>query len=268
LKSFGLSADFTRSFTTTDLNPYYDSFVKWQFNKLNELGLLKFGKKYIVYSPKDNQPCADHDRRKGEGIKPIQLNIKLVSTKYGHMLCIVNEMSNHIFVNKKDQFVKFKLNNIDMISNEYGYSNFIHQTQHNETNIDCSPFTQTISQNDINDDYQIEYVDLDLDFGTGFYISSSNNNISKEKCNVINNNELSYYEPDGTVISRTNDKCIVALTYQWFINYNESELKEKVCHYVKNDMKNKSKNIYKKVLNKCKLSNFEETIERIIKNIK
>jgi leucyl-tRNA synthetase len=68
LQSFGLSADFSRSFITTDVNPYYDSFVKWQFNKLNEKGLLTFGKKDVVFSPKDNQVCADHDRSVGEGV--------------------------------------------------------------------------------------------------------------------------------------------------------------------------------------------------------
>ena len=34
LEAFGLAADFRRSFITTDVNPYYDSFVRWQFNTL------------------------------------------------------------------------------------------------------------------------------------------------------------------------------------------------------------------------------------------
>ena len=68
LQSMGLSADFSRSFITTDVNPYYDSFVKWQFSKLNEKGLLTFGKKDVVFSPKDDQVCADHDRSEGEGV--------------------------------------------------------------------------------------------------------------------------------------------------------------------------------------------------------
>lgn len=29
LKSFGLGCDWRRSFITTDMNPFYDSFVKW-----------------------------------------------------------------------------------------------------------------------------------------------------------------------------------------------------------------------------------------------
>jgi len=69
LKKFGASIDYRRSFITTDINPYYDKFIKWQFNKLNQQNKLKFGKKFVIYSPKDGQPCADHDRSVGEGIK-------------------------------------------------------------------------------------------------------------------------------------------------------------------------------------------------------
>jgi leucyl-tRNA synthetase len=34
LKALGVFVDWRRSFITTDVNPYYDSFVRWQFNKL------------------------------------------------------------------------------------------------------------------------------------------------------------------------------------------------------------------------------------------
>eukprot|EP01088_Endostelium_zonatum_P001736 TRINITY_DN1208_c0_g1_i1.p1 TRINITY_DN1208_c0_g1~~TRINITY_DN1208_c0_g1_i1.p1 ORF type:complete len:1111 (-),score=323.71 TRINITY_DN1208_c0_g1_i1:84-3416(-) len=70
LKKMGVRVDWRRSFITTDVNLYYDSFVRWQFRKLKELGKVKFGKRYSVYSPKDGQPCADHDRQTGEGVQP------------------------------------------------------------------------------------------------------------------------------------------------------------------------------------------------------
>ncbi|RWS26990.1 leucine--tRNA ligase: cytoplasmic-like protein, partial [Leptotrombidium deliense] len=70
LKSFGLKVDWRRSFITTDVNPYYDSFVRWQFLKLKEMNKIKFGKRYTIFSPKDNQPCMDHDRATGEGVAP------------------------------------------------------------------------------------------------------------------------------------------------------------------------------------------------------
>lgn len=85
IKKMGLKVDWRRSFITTDVNPYFDSFVKWQFRKLKESKLIDFGKRffffyslffilkfyrYTIYSPKDNQPCMDHDRASGEGVGP------------------------------------------------------------------------------------------------------------------------------------------------------------------------------------------------------
>src|ERR1700761_9402778 len=55
---------------TTDANPYYDSFVRWQFNKLYKQHKIKFGERYTIYSPKDGQPCMDHDRSEGEALGP------------------------------------------------------------------------------------------------------------------------------------------------------------------------------------------------------
>ncbi|XP_008985334.4 leucine--tRNA ligase, cytoplasmic isoform X4 [Callithrix jacchus] len=70
LKRMGLKVDWRRSFITTDVNPYYDSFVRWQFLTLRERNKIKFGKRYTIYSPKDGQPCMDHDRQTGEGVGP------------------------------------------------------------------------------------------------------------------------------------------------------------------------------------------------------
>lgn len=68
LTNIGARVDFRRSMVTTDRNPYYDAFVRWQMNRLKELGKIKFGKRYTVYSPKDGQACMDHDRSSGEGV--------------------------------------------------------------------------------------------------------------------------------------------------------------------------------------------------------
>ncbi len=45
LKEMGVCVDWRRSFITTDVNPYYDSFVRWQFEVLKGLGKIKFGKR-------------------------------------------------------------------------------------------------------------------------------------------------------------------------------------------------------------------------------
>lgn len=70
LKRFGLAADFRRTFITTDVNPYYDSFIRWQFNTLKKASKVLFGKRLSIFSPIEQQPCADHDRSTGEGVGP------------------------------------------------------------------------------------------------------------------------------------------------------------------------------------------------------
>ena len=81
LNNFGARIDWRRSFVTTDANPYYDAFVRWQMNRLKELDKIQYGVRYTVYSPKDGQPCMDHDRTEGEGVAPqdytaIKLKVK------------------------------------------------------------------------------------------------------------------------------------------------------------------------------------------------
>ncbi|KAL5787066.1 hypothetical protein ACOSP7_004015 [Xanthoceras sorbifolium] len=70
LKAFGLGCDWRRSFVTTEINPFFDSFVKWQMRKLKSMGKIIKDVRYTVYSPLDDQPCADHDRASGEGVQP------------------------------------------------------------------------------------------------------------------------------------------------------------------------------------------------------
>lgn len=75
LTSLGCHIDWRRSFITTDLNPFYDSFVKWQFRKLKKLGKIKFGKRQTIFSVLDGQACLDHDRSSGEGVLPKEYTI-------------------------------------------------------------------------------------------------------------------------------------------------------------------------------------------------
>ncbi|KAF2293927.1 hypothetical protein GH714_005743 [Hevea brasiliensis] len=70
LKAFGLGCDWRRTFVTTDINPYFDSFVQWQMRKLKSMGKIVKDLRYTIYSPLDGQPCADHDRASGEGVQP------------------------------------------------------------------------------------------------------------------------------------------------------------------------------------------------------
>mmetsp|Transcript_17323 Transcript_17323/g.60923 ORF Transcript_17323/g.60923 Transcript_17323/m.60923 type:complete len:1168 (-) Transcript_17323:78-3581(-) len=70
LTAFGCNVDWRRSFITTETNPYYDSFIRWQFRTLKRKDKVAFGKRPTVYSVLDGQACADHDRATGEGVGP------------------------------------------------------------------------------------------------------------------------------------------------------------------------------------------------------
>ena len=70
LQKLGASIDWRRSFITTDMNPRYDKFIRWQFRKLKEKGLVEKGSHPVVWCPKDKMPIGDHDRIEGEGETP------------------------------------------------------------------------------------------------------------------------------------------------------------------------------------------------------
>ncbi|GJN92309.1 hypothetical protein Rhopal_005339-T1 [Rhodotorula paludigena] len=94
LNALGSRIDWRRSFITTPANPYYDSFVRWQMNKLHGLGYIKFGKRNTIFSPKDGQPCMDHDRQSGEGVGPYEyIAMKLEVTQWGERAARVAELA-------------------------------------------------------------------------------------------------------------------------------------------------------------------------------
>ncbi|MEM0379580.1 MAG: leucine--tRNA ligase [Nanopusillaceae archaeon] len=61
-KKFGFSIDWRREFYTTYLNPWYDKFVKWQYNKLKEQNLITKGEHPVIIDPKMKIIIGDHDR--------------------------------------------------------------------------------------------------------------------------------------------------------------------------------------------------------------
>lgn len=86
MKNFGSGVDWRRSFITTCVNPYYDAFIRWQFNVLREKGKILFGKRNNVYSIVDGQVCADHDRSEGEGVGPqeyVLIKLKVLEPDHG-----------------------------------------------------------------------------------------------------------------------------------------------------------------------------------------
>ena len=104
--SFGSRIDWRRSFITTDMNPYYDAFIRWQMNKLKELGKIKFGERYTIYSEKDGQACMDHDRQSGEGVTPQEyVGIKIEAIEFAEAAQKIIDSTESLDKSKKFHFV-------------------------------------------------------------------------------------------------------------------------------------------------------------------
>lgn len=259
LKKFGTSADFSRSFITTKLNPYYDSFVRWQFNKLYQQGKLYFGKRYSIYSPKDEQPCADHDRSVGEGVGPKQFRfVKLEWKGFGdwtHTYLLstiadlhVSEVLN-IKVNPNTVYGVYELSDeVAYISNERGIRNLTYQLEEfqNIKKMWSIVGIDIIGKNVFFDGkmYKVEDTDV-MGIGTGIY-----SDVTSSPDKIIET--IPYWEPEDTVISRSNDECVVALTDQWYLKYGMEDWKHPVSEYINNGLIT-----YNKVTKKM----FQESIE-------
>ncbi len=75
LKELGLAVDWSRSFTTTSLNPYYSKFIEWQFRKLQREGYVTMGEFPVVWCENCNSAVGDHARSEGEGVRPQEFTI-------------------------------------------------------------------------------------------------------------------------------------------------------------------------------------------------
>jgi leucyl-tRNA synthetase len=59
MKEIGYSIDWRREFTTID--PHYNRFIEWQFQKLRKGGYITRGSHPVGWCPKDNNPLGQHD---------------------------------------------------------------------------------------------------------------------------------------------------------------------------------------------------------------
>jgi len=99
LKRFGSGVDWRRSFITTETNPFYDAFIRWQFNVLHEKGKVLFGKRNNIWSLLDGQVCADHDRAEGEGVGPQEYTIiKLEVLEFPGVLKALEPSKGKVFL--------------------------------------------------------------------------------------------------------------------------------------------------------------------------
>lgn len=183
LIQFGVCCDFTKSFTTTNLNPHFDSFIKWQFRKLHQKGLLVMMCKPIIFSIKDNQPCADHDRSIGEGVG-------------------IDERILYIHrIDEKTEMVSINSDSTE-VDSDVKYPIFEKNGQ----------YIITLVEMERSFPYQQDARHVGYCFGYDIQV--------KKKGEV---RSFKYYEPKEAVISRSKDNCIVAIIEQYHINYMDKK---------------------------------------------
>lgn len=239
LKKFQANIDWRRSFITTEINRYYDSFIRFQFNKLKSLGYLDFGKRYSIFCTIDNQACLDHDRRKGEGVKPIEVVLRKVNLNNNDILLVRSKNTlpiEKIVFSSEKKFIKFKLSSIHYIVESNIFENMKYQIEGIEECMELKSSEITGS------DIKIELIDKDIN---GKIVNIKNEKSQKnvpEECIEYNEimavrnelmvlvetkNFIKVYEPEDVVISRSGSKCVVALLDQWYIDYSLPEWKAK-----------------------------------------
>ena len=70
VKKIGFSIDWRREFHTTSLEPTFNRFIEWQYERLKDLGYVFKGTHPVIWCPKCESPTGDHDRLEGEGVSP------------------------------------------------------------------------------------------------------------------------------------------------------------------------------------------------------
>lgn len=195
LEALGVHVDWRRSFITTDRNPQYDSFVKWQFNVLKAADKIKFGKRHTIFSPKDNQPCMDHDRSVGEGVIPqekVMLKFKVLDSElFPERDAYLLKDSSDVEIDPNTEYVVFGLGSGEyVLSPKNTYQNITYQN---------------MGVSNVIANYR--------------YVNIESLKLSDEFT------PFKYMEPSGYVKSRSGSDCVVALCDQWYLTYGEADWK-------------------------------------------
>ncbi len=132
LKALGLSVDWRRSFITTSLNPYYDKFIRWQFNKLKEKGYVVKGRHPVVWCSKDNSPVPDHSRVEGEGETPQEFT--LLKFKFGKEFLVAATLrpetvfgQTNLWVNPQTEYSRAVIGNEEWIGSREFFGKLANQ---------------------------------------------------------------------------------------------------------------------------------------------
>jgi leucyl-tRNA synthetase len=236
-KRYGLPINYNHCFTTTKINPYYDSFVKWHFNKLNKKGILKNNKRYVVISNSYNDDISNKNIQPKEYIlfNGVVNGNNYLITVYEKKE--INIETNKLYTNYKemteitDIFYEIIINKIKYFINENVYNNLKGQY----TNI-INP-KQINSNKFFNNILNIEYNSLYSPTKLFMFVDNITEFIQQMNVTIIK-----YYEPETHY-----DLYTVQLMSQDYIDYNiqDGYYKNIVRNYINSTNFNTDENTLK-----------------------
>jgi len=109
MKAIGYSIDWRREFTTID--PHYNRFIEWQFQKLRQKGYITRGSHPVGWCPKDGNHVGQHDT-KGD-VEPEIGEFTLIKFRYGDWILPAATLRpetifgvTNMWLNPKAEYVK------------------------------------------------------------------------------------------------------------------------------------------------------------------
>ncbi|MCS7104076.1 MAG: leucine--tRNA ligase [Thermofilaceae archaeon] len=128
---FGLSIDWRREFFTTYLNPPYNKFIQWQYNKLRKKGFIVKGTHPVVWCPKEEKVVGDHDRPdEYAGISPEEVAVIKFKGEDGLIYpCLTYRPETvygavNVWVNPDYEYIIASIDGEKWVIGEYGVSEF------------------------------------------------------------------------------------------------------------------------------------------------
>ncbi len=134
LDSIGVSIDWSRQFSTGDLN--YQKFIEWQFKKLYEAGILVQGRYPILYSPVDKNAVGEDDIKDGDTDKVTlsEMTYILFKLKEENEFIAIATLrpdalfgTTNLWINPQGKYVKVKVNSQIWVVNEDAVVKLEHQ---------------------------------------------------------------------------------------------------------------------------------------------
>ncbi len=178
MTQLGYSIDWRREFTTID--PHYQKFITWQFEKLNQKGLVRRGAHPVKYCPDDENPVGDHDLLEGEGVAINELT--LIKFKIGENYLIAATFrpetlfgATNIWINPGEEYVKVKMDDEEWIISNKAYHNLLNQKNNLELvgEIDAHSFIGKYAENPVTGEKHVILPAsfVDPDYATGVVYS-------------------------------------------------------------------------------------------------